>query len=189
MTTNKQQLLLDSALHLFVEQGIRATSTASIAKYAGVATGTLFHHFPTKQALIVAVYLRAKSSLASAMTALPLEGNAKSRFRQLWLRAMAWAQAQPDQLQLMLQLSHDPGYSNRHHSELLEATMPFLPAMLLEAQQQGDIADLPLPLLLAFSHHHFLGTARLLNELPAQADRNSYIDGGFRLLWQGLHRG
>ena len=46
---DKKQAILDTALTLFVSQGFYATSTASIAKTAGVATGTLFHHFASKK--------------------------------------------------------------------------------------------------------------------------------------------
>jgi AcrR family transcriptional regulator len=48
----KKQQIMNAALKLFVENGFHGTSTAEIAKTAGVATGTLFHHFKTKQELI-----------------------------------------------------------------------------------------------------------------------------------------
>ena len=57
VTTDKKQAILHSALQLFVNKGFNATSTASIAKAAGVATGTLFHHFPTKN-LLALVHLK-----------------------------------------------------------------------------------------------------------------------------------
>ncbi|MBW2185312.1 MAG: helix-turn-helix transcriptional regulator, partial [Deltaproteobacteria bacterium] len=44
MKIEKRKQILGSALELFAEQGFRGTSTAEIAKHAGVATGTLFHH-------------------------------------------------------------------------------------------------------------------------------------------------
>ncbi|MCU7376076.1 TetR/AcrR family transcriptional regulator [Paucibacter sp. O1-1] len=55
--TDKKQAILDSALQLFVSNGFNATSTASIAKAAGVATGTLFHHFPTKSDIMSQLFL------------------------------------------------------------------------------------------------------------------------------------
>ena len=51
MSTDKRDKILQAALELFAEQGFRGTSTAQIAKHAGVATGTLFHHFESKEAL------------------------------------------------------------------------------------------------------------------------------------------
>lgn len=46
--------LQQAALELFAEQGYAATSTAAIAKRAGVTEMTLFRHFPTKAALVLA---------------------------------------------------------------------------------------------------------------------------------------
>ena len=63
MTTDKKQAILDSALQLFVKKGFNATSTASIAKAAGVATGTLFHHFPTKKDIMSQLFLSIKQPL------------------------------------------------------------------------------------------------------------------------------
>ena len=46
--------LQKAALELFVKHGYAATSTAAIAKRAGVTEMTLFRHFPTKAALVLA---------------------------------------------------------------------------------------------------------------------------------------
>jgi AcrR family transcriptional regulator len=43
--------IYQSALDLFASQGIQSTSTAQISKKAGVASGTLFVHFKSKQEL------------------------------------------------------------------------------------------------------------------------------------------
>ena len=60
MTTKEK--ILKSALKLFAKQGIDKTSTAQITKDVGIASGTLFVHFKTKQALIDTIYLRIKRS-------------------------------------------------------------------------------------------------------------------------------
>ena len=46
-----------SALKLFAKQGVKNTSTAQITKDAGVASGTLFVHYKSKQVLIDSLYL------------------------------------------------------------------------------------------------------------------------------------
>ena len=50
-----RQRLLDVAARAFAEHGLDA-STRSIAKQAGVGVGTLYRHFPTREALIDAAY-------------------------------------------------------------------------------------------------------------------------------------
>lgn len=48
--------LLDAARELFTTAGYHATTTPLIAKRAGVAEGTIYRHFPSKQALLNAAY-------------------------------------------------------------------------------------------------------------------------------------
>src|SRR6266567_3379071 len=48
--------LLKGALEAFGEQGADTASLEEIARRAGVGIGTLYRHFPTRQALLEAVY-------------------------------------------------------------------------------------------------------------------------------------
>ena len=47
-----RELLLNTAVEQFAEKGILATTTVDIAKAAGVAHGTIFVHFPTRDDLL-----------------------------------------------------------------------------------------------------------------------------------------
>lgn len=49
--------LLETAEHLFSERGFAATRTEDIAAGAGVSHGTVFLHFPTREALVTDVIL------------------------------------------------------------------------------------------------------------------------------------
>ena len=183
----KRQQLLDTALALFVANGVQATSTASIAREAGVATGTLFHHFPSKQDLVDTLYLEAKQDLAQALSAPPSDTLAlREQLDQLWQQALAWATANPNQLKLMLQLNHDPAYTISRHQDLMLTTMGFIGDQVEQAQQQGLLAPLPMPLVLSFFRQHFLSTAQLFIEQPELAQDPNYRQGAFHILWQGL---
>lgn len=56
---DKKQALLEAATAAFAQSGI-AASTALIARNAGVAEGTLFRYFATKDDLLNALYLHLK---------------------------------------------------------------------------------------------------------------------------------
>jgi AcrR family transcriptional regulator len=45
-----------AARKLFARRGLEGTSTRQIAKAAGIAVGTLFNYFPSKEALVFAYY-------------------------------------------------------------------------------------------------------------------------------------
>jgi AcrR family transcriptional regulator len=58
-------LLLKTAKAVFAEKGSRA-SLDEVSRAAGVGAGTLYRHFPTRDALIEAVYLNETRELADA---------------------------------------------------------------------------------------------------------------------------
>jgi AcrR family transcriptional regulator len=64
-----RELLLTSAVRLFSECGLDATLDA-IAKDAGVGIGTLYRHFPTREALIEAAYRNELATVCDAASEL-----------------------------------------------------------------------------------------------------------------------
>ncbi|KAB8125681.1 TetR/AcrR family transcriptional regulator [Gracilibacillus oryzae] len=55
--TEKQQKIVEAAIQIFAEKGYANTSTSEIAKVAGVAEGTIFRHYGTKDNLLLSVIL------------------------------------------------------------------------------------------------------------------------------------
>jgi AcrR family transcriptional regulator len=55
-STATRERLLDAAMHLFGEHGFRGTSVAAIERAAGLTPGAggLYHHFPSKDAVLAA---------------------------------------------------------------------------------------------------------------------------------------
>ncbi|MFZ4260413.1 TetR/AcrR family transcriptional regulator [Sphingobacterium sp. HJSM2_6] len=66
--TEKKQDILDSALKIFTEQGVRATTTKSIAIKANVSESLIFKHFGSKENLVEEIikkgYLDAAKELS-----------------------------------------------------------------------------------------------------------------------------
>ena len=68
----KRTRLLAAARRLFAKRGFAATTTAEIAAQAGVATGTLFLYFESKEDLLVAIFREAMDEAAAlAFASLP----------------------------------------------------------------------------------------------------------------------
>ncbi len=63
----RRQMLVDVALALFLEQGFAATSVADIVRRAGVAQGTFYYHFESKDAIATAVVTRMTGPLLEAV--------------------------------------------------------------------------------------------------------------------------
>jgi AcrR family transcriptional regulator len=54
-----RQRILDCAREMFARKGFDSTSTRDVAQAAGIATGTLFNYFPTKEALAMTLVAEA----------------------------------------------------------------------------------------------------------------------------------
>ena len=53
--TDKQKKIIEVAITCFAEKGYSNTSTSEIAKKAGVAEGTIFRHYGTKENLLLSI--------------------------------------------------------------------------------------------------------------------------------------
>ena len=72
MNPSKRETVLDTAEHLFYEEGFHATGIDRVVAEAGVARMTLYNHFPSKEALVESVlerrYRRYLDELRDAVT-------------------------------------------------------------------------------------------------------------------------
>jgi AcrR family transcriptional regulator len=92
---DKKQALLEAATSAIAHQGI-AASTALIARNAGVAEGTLFRYFATKDDLLNALYLHLKSSLCETMLAGMADPISPKNFtRSIWNSYIDWGVRNP----------------------------------------------------------------------------------------------
>lgn len=93
---DKKQALLEAATQAIAQSGI-AASTAVIARNAGVAEGTLFRYFATKDELINTLYLHLKQDLCQSMI-MELDRSitdAKTMTRIIWNSYISWGLNHP----------------------------------------------------------------------------------------------
>ena len=93
---DKKQALLEAATAAFAQSGI-AASTSAIARSAGVAEGTLFRYFATKDELLNELYLAIKLRLVRTMIAGldPHEKRPKENARNIWNSYVDWGIRNP----------------------------------------------------------------------------------------------
>ena len=103
----KRARLLAAARRLFAERGYAATTTAQLARAAGVAEGTVFHHFPSKRALLEAVAGEYGRGLAERMFAGVDAGASEPAAEPMLRRAFGYVREQ-GALSRLLALAPDP---------------------------------------------------------------------------------
>ena len=184
---DKRNAILDAATRLFAERGLAAAPTSEISKLAGVAEGTLFTYFGTKDELINSLYRELKLELADAMMSdFPRKKNVRTRMRHVWDRYVRWGIANPRQYKVLGQLQ----VSEVLTKESREAgTAPFVEfRTMIRDGVEGRILrnDLPVELIPKSFGSLVEATIELTASNPSKA--NKYRDSGFEMLWAGITR-
>ncbi len=103
--SDKKTQLIEASIDLFAREGFWNTPTSRIAKHAGVATGTLFNYFESKDVLIDEVYLQLKHEWFEHINAgFPESGDVKESMEHVWFRWIDWGMRSPVRYQLLQQL-------------------------------------------------------------------------------------
>ena len=136
--------LIEAAIRVFTEGSYRGTTTAEIARAAGVSEPILYRHFASKRDLYLAAldhvwaeaqagWERALSSTGDACAAVEAMGrqqlsirNAKLQLAELWVQALGEASEDPE--------------LRRHLRRHMREVHDFTAAMLRRGQEQGVIA-------------------------------------------------
>jgi AcrR family transcriptional regulator len=92
---------------------------SSVAREAGVATGTAYTHYASKDELVLAAYRETKTALGLAITAdLDPNDSADRRFHAMWLACYHHLKANPEHARFLLQVEHSP-YRGPAHAFVL----------------------------------------------------------------------
>ncbi|MDQ3093370.1 MAG: TetR/AcrR family transcriptional regulator, partial [Actinomycetota bacterium] len=132
-----RERLLAAALALFTEQGTDV-SLEAVAREAGVGVGTLYRHFPTRDALVEAVYLseldRLHEGAAELLAEHPPE-EALARWMDQFVEYAATKRGMSGALQSVIASGRNPYSQSR--TKLVEA----LTTLLDSARAAGAVRD------------------------------------------------
>jgi AcrR family transcriptional regulator len=186
--SDKREAILKTALVLFTERGFFGTPTSLISKEAGVATGTLFFYFRTKEELIDALYRRVKEEAAEAMCkGLGKEKTAKAKLFRLGRNAVAWGTAHPDRMKFMEQFAHSPFVSTSAQEEGMSRFL-FLKDLIRDGIRDGSVRDYDPDLLLFMMASAFSGLIARVAAAGDEAEAEEIIRQGLEFVWDGLKR-
>jgi AcrR family transcriptional regulator len=183
---DKQEAILDTALTLFTERGFFGTPTSMISKEAGVATGTLFFYFKTKEDLIDTLYRRIKVEAAQAMCqGMDREKGTKAKIRRLGINAVEWGSRYPAKIKFMEQFAHSPFVSTTAHEEGMSHFL-FLQDLVRDGIRDGEIRDLDPPLLFCMMASSLSGLIARVSLADDPTERETIIEQGLDIVWNGL---
>lgn len=182
---HKRKAILEAAMELFARRGIGRAPTAAISAAAGVAEGTLFTYFKTKDELLNELYRELRKELDRELVDYPFAADARTRLRFVWDRFVDLAMKYPKRLKVLQQLRasgallKDAEAPTMASAEVLHSTK--------EAAELGGLHNASAEFLVlqfraqAEATVEFIGANR---ELEAESR-----ELGFRLIWRSLAGG
>jgi AcrR family transcriptional regulator len=184
---DKRNAILDAATRVFAERGLTAAPTSEISKQAGVAEGTLFTYFKTKDDLINALYREIKLELADAMmSGFPRKKSVRTRLRHVWDCYVNWGVKNPQPRKVLAQLQVS-GMLSKESIEAGSAPFVEIEYMTRDAIDRHIFrGDLPIELISKMLGALAEATMDLIVLKPAMA--NKYRHGGFEIYWAGIVR-
>lgn len=107
--TEKKQAILEAALQLITESGFHNAPMSVLAKKAGVAAGTIYHHFSGKEEIINALYTFGKANMGAALQrgddpALTY----RQRFESVWMSLFSHFTRHPAEFLFLEQYANSP---------------------------------------------------------------------------------
>ncbi|MDX2171693.1 MAG: TetR/AcrR family transcriptional regulator [Bacteroidota bacterium] len=182
---DKQSEILKAALKLFVEFGFHGTPTSKIAQEAGVANGTLFHYYKTKDDLIVALYVDIKTRLGGCMYgAIDESMSYEETLKTIFNETLTWALANKMEFNFIQQFHTSPFISLLSKEEIAKQAQHHL-EIIAKGIKKKHLKDLPVELLYTLITSHTFGIYQFIASSDfSGAKQKKLINESFELIWK-----
>src|ERR1700688_3461145 len=180
---DRRAAILEATAEAVAVLGVSAP-TAKIAKGAGVAEGTLFTYFATKDELLNQLYLELKTDLRDAiMAGYPSGGSLIDRCRHLWDRYIGWGSAHPLKRKAVRQLAVSDRIAEESKKRVGDA-FGEVNDMMRECAVGGVMRRQPPSFVSAIMAAIADTTMDFIAREPAQAKH--YTKAGFDAFWKAV---
>jgi AcrR family transcriptional regulator len=184
----KQEQILNAALKLFVEFGFHATPTSKIAKEAGVANGTLFHYYKTKNELIVALYMFLYKKLDNYSTSsVKEEDSLELKLQKIFLNTLEWSQEHKNEFYFIQQFNTST-FSSFVSKKVIAGHETFLYKLIGDEVNSKALIPLPAELLVSIFNSQVIGiTQYFLTTNHLRQKQTTLANDAFNMLWKMFH--
>ncbi len=183
---DKKTAIMESALKLFTERGFHGTSTAQISKEAGIATGTLFNYFPTKEDLINSLYFEVKGQLSQSMgKEIEAHNTFQDKLRKIWSNLIKWGADNQEEFLFVGQFCSSPYITKFTREEVMKEYV-FLHDLVNQGIKTGVIRDFSAELTIAMFYQASRVVVNLILDSDSSQNKNKFIEDGFQIIWKGL---
>jgi len=181
-TSDKRGDVMQAALELIAERGFHGAPIAEIAEKAGVAAGTIYRYFESKDVLITQLFRELEDKINTTLReGYPVERPLRERFLYLVRELLRYLIAHPLHFRYMEQYFNSPYGTSMRRDRLLGKSGNHDQYILIEIFEEGIsqriLKDLPIVVLFSLAvgplislmRDHILGFIVLDEPLIKQA--------------------
>ncbi|WP_308635671.1 TetR/AcrR family transcriptional regulator [Paenibacillus silvisoli] len=175
----------EAALSLFAEQGYEHTSVESIAKQAGVAKGTFFNYFASKDELLCD--LQTIIAINEVTKLGEMTGPLVPRFQLLIFQLVKqFALSKPLSRALFQAMLGSSGALETHNT-MLDALKDVLLPLVIQAQENGEIRrDMPAGMVAQQAFQAYFGTMIIWSMEENDEPLDNRMAMTFELFFKGI---
>ena len=193
----RPQELLEAALALFVEKGFAATRSEEVAARAGVAKGTLYRYYPSKDELFKAMVREnlsvhiAESAAQAAQYQGPI-AELLSQMMQAWWVKVGHGNAGVVCKIMMVEARNFPELAQFYVDEVITPSQNLIGGLIERGIRAGEFRAVPVeatvhlliaPMLHMLLHEHSFGEHDICNKTMSAEE---LLDAQMSLLLHGL---
>ena len=172
----KRDAICETALELFAEKGIEATTTREIAEKAGAAEGTLYRHFDGKDDLAQWLYQQCTAQLGEMLTEAVADASTPpARLEALVRGVFEFYASKPASCTYLLS-TQEPNPGGEKADEPPRSPLRFFVEALSAGVTDGTFRDAPVTLTAGWVLAMVQQTVRSLKADALSMSRQSAID-------------
>ena len=183
---DKREKIIKTATRLFVKQGFENTPTSQISKEAEVATGTLFHHFKTKEDLINTAYIHAKKRIVEETSENYVnEKDVKKGLKQAWFSSITWGYNNRTEVDFSFKFANSV-YITKLSKEQAKTTLEPFTNIIAQGRKEGLFKEIPQKVL----EKIYYGIYRSFLDYLCESKKldKKIIAIGFDVLWDAIKK-
>lgn len=181
----KFQAIAKATFTLVEQTGLSGLTMAAIARGAGLATGTLYVYFKSKDELLVALYERAKTATAARL----MQGDDpsapfRSRFQRMWMNWLEHRLTHYAEVVFLEQYYNSPWFSEESRNLSARLFKDWVD-LIEKARALQILKDVPTPMLINSFGGSVRETANMLRA-GTLARTDAHLAMAFGLCWDGI---
>lgn len=182
---DRQKQILSAALKLFVAYGFHGTPTSKIAVEAGVANGTLFHYYKTKDDLVLGLYNDIRNELAMFLSAISHDSDfIAPKFRNIFIHTIYWALNNKDKFYYLQQFYLSP-HRFKLTAEMMQQHDNVASTLIRECIRKKLMKQLPPDMAFAMFNSQVFGIYQYLTSASfSPQEQERVINEAYGMTWE-----